>query len=65
MDFKKLDIAPGWKTNVTAVVVGVFNLLRLLGWVDLDPSTVNAINSLLGSLIAMFLGLKVQRALDQ
>ncbi len=57
----KLDVTPGWKTYSTAAVTAVFNLLRLAGYIDFDEETTNAINTLLGSAIATFLGLKIER----
>ena len=57
----KLDVAPGWKTYVTAFLTAAFNLVAAFGGFELSPELVEAINAIAVAALATFLGLKVER----
>lgn len=56
-----MDVLPGMKTNITAVVALGFNALSMLGIVTVPEEQVIQINAGLLALISIFLGLKVER----
>lgn len=56
-----MDPLPGWKTKVTAVVMGVFNVVRVFGWADVDSATAEQINAGLIAAISLFLAMKIDR----
>lgn len=56
-----MDILPGLKTQITAIVAAVFNILSLLGIITLDEGMVDSINQILLYLLGLFFAMKVQR----
>jgi hypothetical protein len=56
-----MDPLPGWKTKITAVLTAAFNVLSVLGVLEIPPETVAEINAGALALIGLFLAMKTDR----
>ena len=57
----KIDVLPGYKTKVTAVIIALLNTLAALDVISITPELVTEINQGLLGLIGLFLAMKIDR----
>jgi hypothetical protein len=56
-----MDMIPGWKTKLTALVGVAFTLLTSFGLLEVTPEQSASITTGLVSLIGLFLAMKIDR----